>query len=158
MRIYFLTLLFIVSVTATAQARLGENADQLVARYGPPISEKDQKGEGDKIPLADVIFQKGGFEIDVTISDGISVLESFKKINGNALTIGEVRILLTDNSQGHGWEAPQMVHGEKWWTRDDSATAKLDQDGSAITIRSRELVVKEVVAKRLERTPSLEGF
>jgi hypothetical protein len=157
MKIVFLTLLFIVSVTATARARLGETADQLVARYGPPISEVDQKGEGTKIALANVVFQKGGFEIDVTVTDGISVLETFKKLNGNALTIGEVRTLLTANSQGHEWAAPRVVEGEKWWSRDDSATAKLAQDGS-LTIRSRELVVKEAVAKKLERAPSLEGF
>jgi hypothetical protein len=157
MRIAFLTLFFIVSVTATARARLGETADQLVLRYGQPLVENDQKGGGDKIPLADVVFQKGGFEIDVSLSDGISVAESFKKLNGNALTVGEIQTLLSANSQGHEWEAPRLAQGEKWWTRDDSATAKLAQDGS-LTIRSRELVVKEAVAKKLERAPSLEGF
>jgi hypothetical protein len=157
MRIACLTLLFIVSVTATAQARLGETADQLATRYGQPLKETDQKGEGDKIALADVVFQKGGFEIDVTISDGISVSESYKKLNGDALTVEEVRILLSANSQGHGWEAPRMVQGEKLWARDDSATAKLAQDGS-LTIRSKELVSKETAAKKLERRPSLEGF
>jgi len=85
------------------------------------------------------------------------VEESFKKLNGEALTIGEVRTLLSANSEGHGWEAPKIVQGEKWWIRDDSATAKLAQDGSLI-IRSRELAVKEAQAKRLERAPSLEGF
>jgi hypothetical protein len=157
MRIALLTLFFIVSVTATARARLGETADQLVARYGPPLSEIDQKGEGDKIPLAIVIFQKGGFEIKVTLSDGISVLETFRKLNGDALTVGEVRTLLAANSQGHGWEAPRMVGGERWWTRDDTATARVAQDGS-LTIKSRELTHKEAVAKRLEHAPSLDGF
>ena len=157
MRIALLTLCFIVSVTATARARLGETADQLVARYGQPLSEKDQKGEGDKIPLVDAVFQKGGFEVDVTLSDGISVAESFKKINGEALTVEEVRTLLNANSQGHGWEAPQEVQGEKIWARDDNATASLAQDGS-LTIKSRELMHKEAVAKKLERVPSLDGF
>ena len=158
MRILLLTLFFIVSVTATARARLSETADQLVTRYGQPLSEKDQKGEGDKIALANVVFQKGGFEIDVTLSDGISVAESFKKINGDALTVGEVRTLLNDNSQGYEWEAPRTIQGEKLWTRDDNATARLAQDGSVITIKSKELMRKEAVAKKLERAPSLEGF
>jgi hypothetical protein len=157
MKIVFLTLLFTISVMATAWARLGETADQLVARYGPPISEVDQKGEGTKIALANVVFQKGGFEIDVVVTDGVSVAETFKKLNGDALSTGDVRTLLTANSQGLEWAAPRLVQGEKLWSRDDSATAKLAQDGS-FTIRSRDLVVKEAVAKKLERTPSLEGF
>jgi hypothetical protein len=158
MKILLLTFLLTVSVTATARARIGETADQLVARYGQPLSEVDQKGEGDKIPLSNVVFQKGGFEIDVTLSDGVSVEEVFKKLNGNALTLGEVRTLLSVNSQGQGWEAPQIVEGEKWWTRDDGAAAKLAQDGTALTIRSRELIAKETMAKKLERQPSLDGF
>jgi len=157
MKIALLTILFIVSVTTSALARLGENADELVARYGPPLSEKDQKGEGDKISLAYVVFQKGGFEIDATLSNGISVAESFKKINGEALTIGEIRTLLSANSQGYEWEAPHVAQGGKDWTRDDNATARLGQDGS-LTIRSRELTSKEALAKKLERAPSLEGF
>ena len=157
MKIALLTILFIVSVTTSALARLGENADELVARYGPPLSEKDQKGEGDKISLAYVVFQKGGFEIDATLSNGISVAESFKKINGEALTIGEIRTLLSANSQGYEWEAPHVAQGGKDWTRDDNATARLGQDGS-LTIRSRELTSKEALAKKLVRAPSLEGF
>ncbi len=157
MRIAFLTLCLIVSVTATARARLGETADQLVARYGQPLKEDDQKGENGKIPLANVVFQKGGFEINVTLVDGISVSESFKKLNGDPLNLGEIRTLLTASSQGYGWEAPRVIEGEKWWTRDDNATARLARDGS-FTIKSRELVHKEAAAKRLERAPSLDGF
>jgi len=158
MKIILLTFLLTAGITATARARVGETADGLVARYGQPLSEVDQKGEGDKIPSSNVVFQKGGFEIDVMISDGISVEEAYKKLNGDVLTIAEVRTLLSDNSQGRGWEAPQMVEGEKWWTRDDGATAKLAQDGTTLTVRSRELIAKETTAKKLERQPSLDGF
>ena len=157
MKLALLALVFILGVTTTAQARLGENAEQLVARYGQPLSENDQKREGDKIALADVVFQKGGFRIEVTVTEGLSVAEVFSKINGDPLTINEVRVLLTDDSQGFDWQAPQGIRGEKWWTRDDNATARLAPDGS-LTIKSRALVAKESVAKRLENHPSLEGF
>jgi hypothetical protein len=157
MKNVFLTLLITVSVTATALARIGENPDQLVARYGPPISEVDQKREGAKLPLSYVVFQKGGFEIYVTISDGASVSESFKKLNGNSLTFSEVGVLLVANSQGREWSAPRTVQGVKIWTRDDNATAKQAPDGS-VTIQSRELVAKQSEAKKLERAPTLDGF
>jgi hypothetical protein len=157
MRIALLAFFFIVGVTATARARLGETGDQLAARYGQPLSEVDQKAEEGQLALVFPIFQKNGFEIDASLSDGISVSESFKKLNGNALTIGETRILLTDNSQGHEWEAPQAVDGGKLWTRDDGAAAQLSRDGSLV-IKSRELMSAETAAKRLERHPSLDGF
>jgi hypothetical protein len=157
MRIAFLTLLIIVGISANANARLGETADQLVARYGQPLSEADQKNGGDKIALANVVFQKGGFEIDVTITNGVSVAEIFKKLNGSPIITNEARFLLTANAQGHEWEAPRTVEGGKIWTRDDSATALLSHDGS-MTIRSKDLVVEEAAAKKMEKTPSLQGF
>jgi hypothetical protein len=158
MRIALLTIVFVLGVTATAQARLGENADELVARYGQPLKETDQKSEGIKVAAADVTFQKGGFEVSVTMVDGISAAESFKKINGEVLTIGEVRTLLSANSQGHGWEAPQTVDGQKIWLRDDSATAGLSQDGVSLLIKSKELIGAQAAAAKAEKTPSLDGF
>lgn len=157
MRTAFLSLLFIIAVTATAQARLGESPDQLVARYGQPLSEADQKAEGIKVALAAVAFQKGGFTIEVTVVDGVSVQEIFKKLNGDALTLAEVRYLLNANSQGLAWEAPQKAQdGTKLWTRDDSATARASD--TSLTIRSKTLVVKESAAKKAEKSPTLEGF
>jgi len=158
MRTAFLSILFVVVVTANAQARLGETPDQLVARYGQPLSEADQKAEGIKVAQAAVVFQKGGFEIDVTVVDGVSVQEIFKKINNQPLTLGEVRTLLNANAQGLDWEAPVItLGGGKLWKRDDNATALAGSDGSLI-IKSRTLAVKEAVAKKEEKTPSLEGF
>ncbi len=58
MRIALLTLVFIGTAISAALARVGETPDQLVARYGQPLNEVDQKAEGAKIPLARVTFQK----------------------------------------------------------------------------------------------------
>ena len=158
MRTAFLSLLFVLAVTATAQARLGETPDQLVARYGQPLSEADQKAEGIKVALAAVVFQKNGIEIDVTVTDGVSVQELFKKINGQPMTLAEVRTLLNANSQGLEWEAPQQTQdGGKLWKRDDNATAFAGSDG-ALTIKSRTLAVTEAVAKKVEKSPNLDGF
>jgi len=157
MRIAPLTLVFIVTTTCGAFARVGETPDQLVARYGQPLNETDQKAEGAKIPLARVTFQKGGYQIDVTISGGLSVQEVFKKINDQSMTVDEARLLLNANAQGMNWSAPQKTTDAIVWTRDDNAVAQLSSDGSMI-IRSRQLTVEEVTAKRLEQHPSLEGF
>jgi hypothetical protein len=157
MRIALLSVVFVIAITATAQARLGETPDELVARYGQPLKEDDQKAEGAKIPLANVSFQKGGYEIDVTITDGVSVQEIFKKINGQPLTVPEAHILLAANSQGREWGPQQKTQDAFIWTRDDNAVAQLSSDGSMI-IRARQLNVEESIAKHLEQHPSLEGF
>jgi hypothetical protein len=157
MRIALLTLVFIVTTTCGAFARVGETPDQLVARYGQPLNETDQKADGAKLSLARVTFQKGGYQIDVTISGGLSVQEVFKKINGQSMTVDEARLLLNANGQGMDWSAPQKKTDAIVWTRDDNAVAPLSSDGSMI-IRSHALTAEETTAKHLEQHPSLEGF
>jgi hypothetical protein len=158
MKFALLAGLVTVAAMGTAQARLGETPDQLVARYGQPLMEDDQKAEGGKVATSKVTFQKGGFEINVTVADGISEEESFKKLNGDAFNLDEVRYLLTANTQGHGWEAPQKIEGIKVWILDDAAAASINEDGTVFTIKSKELMSEESTAKRLEHHPSLDGF
>jgi hypothetical protein len=152
-----LTLAIVVTSPAGAQARIGETPDQLVARYDQPVNETDQKADGTKISLARVTFQKGGYEIDVTITGGLSVQEIFKKLNGQPITLEEARTLLSDNSQGMQWSAPVKTEDALVWTRDDNAVGQLSNDGSMI-IRSAQLTAQEVHAKRLQEHPSLDGF
>jgi len=86
------------------------------------------------------------------------VQEVFKKVNGQPLTLSEARTLLNSNAQGLDWEAPvSTLGGGKLWKRDDNATALAASDGSLV-IKSRTLAVKEAVARKEEKTPSLEGF
>jgi hypothetical protein len=157
MRNALLTLVFIGSATSVAFARIGETPDQLVARYGQPLNEVDQKADGAKLPLAKVTFQKGGFQIDVTIIGGVSVEEKFKKLNGKPITLEEARTLLGANAQGEVWNAPVQADGGTTWVRDDNAVAKLGGDGGMV-IRSRELTAQEAAVKQTEQHPSLDGF
>ena len=146
-----------VGVTATAQARLGETPDQLVKRYGEPLSQVKQAADGTAIALVFANFQKSGFEIEVTLSNGVSVAESFRKLNGDILTLNEVRTLLADNAQGRAWEAPVFIKDQKRWVSDDGTVATLT--GSRIlNLTSIELLNQEAQAKKVERAPSLEGF
>lgn len=130
---------------------------QVTIRYGRPLSEVDQKGEDGKVPLVFLTFQKSGFEIEVALSDGISATESFRKLNDEPMTVSECRTLLTDNSQGYGWEAPQVIEEQKKWVRDDGAMAVLT-GGRIFRVTSKDLLTKEATAKKLELQPSLEGF
>jgi hypothetical protein len=42
--------------------------------------------------------------------------------------------------------------------RDDGALATLAPNGTALTIKSKMMMAKETMAKKLEAKPSLEGF
>ena len=157
MKIVCLALIFTVSVTAPAWARLGETGDAVVARYGQPLSEFDQKAEDGKVPLVKLTFQKNGYEIEVSLSNGFSVAESFKKMNGNVITTQEARTLLAANGQGQQWEAPQTTDNVKRWVRDDGAVASLT-DCRVLYITTKQLMDAESMAAKVTEKPSLQGF
>jgi hypothetical protein len=157
MRIVLLTLALFPAMTAVLHARIGETPDQLVARYGQPLKEEDQKPDGTKIALAKVTFQKGGYQIEVTITGGASQQEVFKKLNGQPITVEETRVLLDANSQGLNWSPPVKTSDSIIWTREDNAMAKMGSDGGLV-IRSHQIVTQETAAKTDEARPSLDGF
>ena len=156
MKIALFTFVFIAGVITTAHARLGDTPDQLAARYGQPLTEIDEKAEGTQIPVSNYVFQKGGFEIKVTVSNGVSAEESYKKLNGDTFTDAEIRTLLGANSQGSEWEAPQPATGGKSWARDDGSTAALN--GKTFKVTSKDLIAAQTSAKKTEAQPSLDGF
>jgi hypothetical protein len=103
------------------------------------------------------MFQKGGFQINVTVLNGVSVEEIYKKLNGEAFTDEEERTLLADNSEGGEWAAPQPVNGAKTWAKDDGSMAAL-ADGKVLKITSKDLIAQQTAVKNTEAQPSLEGF
>ena len=156
MKIALAGLLLTFTLSTQAWARLGETADQIVDRYGQPLSQLDQKAQGRDIAMTRLTFQKNGFEILVSLVDGVSDQEAFRKMNGDPLTLAEIRTLLNINAQGSSWEQPMNSDGEKVWTRDDGTTAEVN--GSLITITSKDMLDKEAAAKKATMAPSLEGF
>jgi hypothetical protein len=157
MRNVLLTVALFATMTAAVHARIGETPDQLVARYGQPLKEEDQKPDGTRIALAKVTFQKGGYQIDVTITNGVSQEEVFKKLNGQPITVQEGRVLLGANSQGLDWGPPVKTSDAIIWTREDNAIAKMGSDGGMV-IRSHQIVLQEAAAKTAQQRPTLDGF
>ena len=153
MKFVLLASLFLACVTASAQARLGESMPQLVERYGDPLPKDKDKNSPDNMAT----FQRNGFQIDVTLLDGISAVESFKKLNGDPFTVEEVQTLLADNSGGRAWQAPQAVHDEKQWMRDDGSMATLTHQ-RILKLTSVDMLRAETTNKQLQAAPSLDGF
>src|ERR1700677_1644971 len=156
MKIALAGLLLTFTLSPQAWARLGETPAQMGARSGPRLSQLAQRAPGRRLAVAPLTFQKNGFEILVSLVDGVSDQEAFRKMNGDPLTLAEIRTLLNINAQGSSWEQPMNSDGEKVWTRDEGTTAEVN--GSLITITSKDMLDKEAAAKKATMAPSLEGF
>jgi hypothetical protein len=155
MKVVFLTSLFLAVVMTAAQARVGEALPELVSRYGDPLPKSDEKPPPNMVGSLEV-FQKNGFQIDVTLLDGVSAQESFKKLNGDSFSSEEIETLLADNAQGRAWQAPHKVNGQTQWMCDNGSVAALI--GHTLQITSATLLDTKAQAKQLDHAPSLDGF
>jgi hypothetical protein len=154
-KIVLLAPLFLVVTMACAQARVGEALPELVSRYGDPLPKSDEKPPPNQVGSMEV-FQRNGFQIDVTLLDGVSAQESFKKLNGDSLSSQEIQTLLADNAQGRAWQAPHKVNGQTQWMSDNGSVAALI--GHTLQITSPTLLDTKAQAKQLDHAPSLDGF
>jgi hypothetical protein len=88
---------FVLAAMISAQARLGETLDQLVARYGTPGNAGGPHGT--VVSIETKMFHKGNWIITVQLINGISVGEKYQKPGGpNA---DDIATLLSINSEGH---------------------------------------------------------
>ena len=149
--------LLLLAVTVSAQARLGEEMSQLASRYGEPLPKPDAKAAASASGPDVETFQRNGFQIEVTLIQGVSARESFKKLNGDPISDQEVNTLLADNAQGFAWQAPHNADGQTNWVRDDGSVATL-VGGHVLRMTAASLLNAEAREKQLERAPSLDGF
>ncbi len=89
MRIVSYIFLALVSV---ASARLGENLEQLTARYGKPVSHD---GDG-------TIFSKAGYRVIAMLFKGKCGALTFSKSDGAEMKPIEISALLSANDGGGG--------------------------------------------------------
>jgi len=157
MRILALLCIFVLVVTATAQARLGESDAQLVQRFGKPFFHQHLSWCDKET------FSVNGFSIDVILLSGQSVGETYR-ISKGTFTEEQIYDLLQDNSQGYQWDEvaksaiPQdLFHSIKqMWQRPNGSTAKLT--GNAFEFRSIYLIMAESAANKPPPAPTTAGF
>lgn len=99
-------LCWLLLLTATAHARLGETKEQIQVRYGKPIQQTD----------ADADYAKNIWRVTVIFIDGKSVSEKFTKAEGADLSHNEVDILLQRNSN-NDWVQLSGDKGRRRWQR-----------------------------------------
>jgi hypothetical protein len=157
MRIPVLVLFLWAAATIAGQARIGEDNAQLAERYGSPLSHSMQKRGPGQIGLVLEAFQHNGIQVDVSLLGGVSVEETFHKLNGDPFLPEEINALLADNSQGRDWEAPVHQGGQTKWTRDDGSVATL-AGNHVLRVTSIGLINAETQAGEFEVAPSVQGF
>jgi hypothetical protein len=137
----------LLAATVGAQARLGENAEQLEARFGKPtLRIAGEPAEGN-LPILG--FNKQNIEIRVVLKDGISIGEIYR--SKDPLTTQQIDALLQANSQGQQWSLADRDR----WQRTDGSIA--DYRNNALAIRSKTLLD---IVSQLEQAqkPSVQGF
>jgi len=146
----------------TAQARLGETADQLTARYGQGT------GVGTNVQT----FHKQNWTITVWLKDGVSAAEQYQKVGGPS--DDDINTLLSNNAQGQTWKVKTVQHtlGEmlvptvatisRCWVRDDGTLAYTPGGIQyCLTVKSKALVDAEAAKKVADdkaKQSSLNGF
>jgi hypothetical protein len=152
MKIQLLTLFLIVSLTGSAWARLGENKEQLIARYGVLLGER-QIVSSEGVSLNELAFKKSGFNVWVELLNGVSVNEHISNAHSDPMTGLDIKTLLDADAQGHIWK---LTTPNKW-QRDDGAIAVLDESYT-FNVTSKVLIAADQAAHKAAHAHSLEGF
>jgi hypothetical protein len=117
-----------LAIVASAEARLGETAAQLEARYGKPTKTIVGKGgPGNGV----LMFQKQDIEIEATVYGSVATYICYRKKTG--FTEEQLQEMLGRNAEGAKWGTPtENTDKTNWknswvkhWLRDDGGKAKL---------------------------------
>jgi hypothetical protein len=132
-----LTVMALIVASVTAQARLGETADQIAKRYGKPTLglytvEYVYRDYGD----AQAWYGKDDIKILVVFKDGTSQYESVVKKDTTAtLSHSEVKAFLDANLGGSTWSSPKETPTATIWSREDGgARASITADRKTLTV------------------------
>ena len=100
---------------ASAFALIGEDANQIEARYGKPIQVAAERGD-----YRDVGYAFHGFMIMVHFVDGISKTETFARPDKSNLSSDAVKeILALSAGKDQTWRDLPPKNGDRFWSRSD---------------------------------------
>jgi len=90
-----IALLTLLSLSGSAEARVGETLDECIYRYGSSVGHyaKDQ-----------VRFNRGHIYITVHVRNNHSIREDFSPEAGATLSDAQIDAVLKDNAKGYNWE------------------------------------------------------
>lgn len=126
-RIFILVFIFILSFGPSSFARLGENREQLIDRYGQPISEEEVSSEVSQYLVKIIKFNKqsnSSPEINIEVYlDKDNVCQHIRYISllFNERDEATWKDLIEKNSQGMTWE---RIPNTLEWERSDGGIAQ----------------------------------
>lgn len=132
MRSLHFALIILIGATVTAAADIGENEQQIEARYGKPAKIMSERGN-----FRVLGYLSGGFMILVDFVNGTSQREGFASPDTSALSKDDVdRILAMTAPSGLKWEELPEKDGARYWNRSDwKAIATVSPDGRYFSVR-----------------------
>ena len=133
-RPFALTLIF-GALVWTAQARLGENKDQIEDRYGKPT---ESLGRVSKAIEESNRYENESYSIRVDFLRDESGFEAYRKLDESPFTGAEIKRLLEANADESKWvkRGEETTHRDWWYRKDGGATACYDHQQHSFTVKS----------------------
>lgn len=132
----YATLLFLFC--GVSQARIGENYDELVARYGKPSTDIPMEG------LRKLLFEKEGFFIGVDLVDNKAekIVYSSREKERTYLDTYDVKALLDKNigiNKKAEWTKGSLIEGTQYFRLKygEGTEARWEMDRGILTIYTR---------------------
>lgn len=132
MKALHFTILILIGLTAVVSAAIGENEQQIEARYGKPAKMMTERGN-----FRVLGYLSNGFMILVDFVNGISQREGFTSPDNSALSKNDIdQIFAISGGPGLTWDELPDKEGARYWSRSDwKAIAMASADGKYLTVR-----------------------
>ena len=125
----WLVLAGLAVATPPAHGRLAETRAQVEARYGKPLSQRDDK---ETPGLCVCGYEHDGLSIEVTYIQGVCYEESYTRTAGRPLSADEVSVLREANRCGLVWLTPwqgRLLREGKARRQNDGTVVSIDWQG-----------------------------
>lgn len=130
--------LYLLLLTSTSYARLGETENQLIERFGAPVLRAKHQiiAQGKMIDLGPrLLFREGDWRIACDLIDGKCARITYTKPGD--WTEDQVQLVLSNNAQGAKWSETSKPGAAKMlrdWKRSDGSVARWSRpEGFTVT-------------------------
>jgi len=114
---WLLVVVSIVALSAQALGGLGNSTDQIADLFGKPVDE----GSPDKRGITTNMYEKGNYVILVQFLNGLSLAESYTRVDKQELSEKEISAFLEGSSNERAWI--KAADKQAWERSDHKARA-----------------------------------
>jgi hypothetical protein len=137
------------------RAKLGDNLDQCIARYGKPLSTSMVL----YLPRENCyFFGKNDFVICAEMFKGTVAGEAILKANKTAMSDNEINAILDAESVGLSWSEPSIPSINRLYIRDDGARAVYDTMQRTLSVLTKDYLAAMTSQRRKNLQDELKDF